>query len=679
MAVRDLDQPVQYLKSVGPRRAKLLEKLGVNTVRDLLLYFPRRYEDRRHLVPLAKVVPGKVVTASATVVGVEEHRPSPNLTVIRALLSDSTGRAWATWFNQVYVKRQLLPGQKIVVNGRAKEFLGATEIVVQDYEVVGEEESLHVGRIVPFYPLTAGLSQKVLRQIVYRALAEFSDCFPELLPEEIRQRYRFPGIAESLRNIHFPAGREELKRARLRLAYEELFLFQLALGSRRYAKRQEPGIRHAPDGEKSRLFYASLPFALTAAQRRVLSEIKKDMESPKQMARLLQGDVGSGKTVVAAAAMVKAVESGYQAALMAPTEVLAEQHWYNFQQWLAPLGIRVALLTGGLGRKEREDLLNRIASGEVQVVIGTHAVIQEEVKFRRLSLVVIDEQHRFGVSQRARLQEKGEKPDLLVMTATPIPRTLALTLYGDLDVSVIDELPSGRRPVITVLLPESRRREAYEAIRREVASGGQAYVVCPLIEESEVLQVRAAQELADKLAKEVFPDLSVGLAHGRLPREEREKVMEAFRRGEIRILVATPVVEVGVDVPQATVMVIEGAERFGLAQLHQLRGRVGRGARQSYCYLIARPRTAEARERLKVLVNCTDGFEVAEADLRLRGPGEFFGTRQHGLPEFRLVDLARDVRLVQISRRDAEQVLASRRLPKGLEETLESYKSKLKI
>lgn len=678
--MKDLDQPVQYLKMVGPQRAKLLAKLGVKTVRDLLLHFPRRYEDRRSLRPLGKLVPGETLTTTGKILSVEEHRPSARLTVIRARLADATGYAWATWFNQDYLKQKLVPGQTIVLSGRVKEFHGSKEIVVQDFELVNGEESLHTGRIVPFYSLTSGLSQRTLRQIVHRALTDFAAAFPEILPEELRRNYRLPGITESLWDIHFPRDEEALRRARTRLAYEELFVFQLALLARRRTKGENAGIAHVPDGELSRRFFALLPFTLTRAQEKVLAEIKADMESLRPMARLLQGDVGAGKTVVAAAAMVKAVEGGYQAALMAPTELLAEQHWLSFKKWLAPLGIEVALLTGSLGKKEKDEVLNGVAAGRIQVLVGTHALIQEGVKFQNLGLVVIDEQHRFGVSQRALLQEKGACPDVLVMTATPIPRTLALTLYGDLDVSVIDALPPGRRPVATIYLPESRRQEAYAAIRREVAKGGQAYVVCPLVEESEALQAQAAQELAARLAKEVFPDLAVGLLHGRLKREEREKVMEAFRRGEIQVLVATTVVEVGVDVPQATVMVIEGAERFGLAQLHQLRGRVGRSERQAYCYLVGRPRSAEARERLKVLVGCQDGFAVAEADLRLRGPGEFFGTRQHGLPEFRLVDLVRDARLVVLARRDASRYLNGKNeLPPALKQVLQKLNNQLKI
>ncbi|MBC7347390.1 MAG: ATP-dependent DNA helicase RecG [Clostridia bacterium] len=653
-----LDQPVQYLKAVGPRRAGLLGKLGVHTLRDLLLYFPRHYEDRRILRPLGQLVPGETVTAGGTVVGLEERQLSARLRVLRACLEDTSGRAWATWFNQDYLKQRLRPGQTVVVSGRVKAFLGIPEILVTDFETAGEAENLHTGRIVPFYPLTAGLSQRILRQIVFRAL-EYASSFPEVLPEEIRARYRLPGIAQSLRDIHFPPDKTALRRARLRLAYEELFVFQLALLARRrrWQSRQK-GIAHAPDGELSRRFLAELPFSLTPAQERVLREIKTDMESPWPMARLLQGDVGAGKTVVAAAAMVKAVEGGYQAVLMAPTELLAEQHWAGFRRWLAPLGLEVGLLTGSLAKKEKEEVLARTAAGSLPVVVGTHALIQEEVRFRHLGLVVIDEQHRFGVTQRASLLQKGWQPDVLVMTATPIPRTLALTLYGDLEVSVIDGLPPGRQPVITVWLPESRRQEAYAAVRREVAGGGQAYVVCPLVEESEALQAEAAQELAARLSREVFPDLTVGLVHGRLKREERERVMEAFRRGAVQVLVATTVIEVGVDVPQATVMVIEGAERFGLAQLHQLRGRVGRAARQAYCYLLGRPRSAQARERLRILSNCHDGFAVAEADLRLRGPGDFFGTRQHGLPQFRLADPVRDSRLVLAARRDAQSYLA---------------------
>jgi ATP-dependent DNA helicase RecG len=628
---------------------------------------------------LGSLNPGDTCTASGTVVAVEERRPNDKLVVTRALVADRSGRAWATWFNQPYVKQQLQAGCRVIVTGKVRQFLGQREILVQEYEVAREEESLGQARIVPFYSLTRGLSQRTLRQLMCRVLDEYADAFPEVLPSELRRRYRLPGIAEALRQIHFPSTPQTLLQARTRLAYEELFLFQLALLSSSRNRAENTGVAHAPDGELVQRFFSSLPFSLTPGQEKVWQEIKQDMESPRRMARLLQGDVGSGKTVIAGAAMVKAVQGGYQAALMAPTEILAEQHASTFQKWLAPLGLRVALLTGSLTGREREEALQRLARGEVEIAVGTHALIQEGVAFRRLGLVVIDEQHRFGVGQRARLLEKGGCPDVLVMTATPIPRTLALTLYGDLEVSVIEGLPPGRRPVKTVFLPESRRQDAYGAVRREAAQGGQAYVVCPLVEDSEVIQAEAAEELAERLRRETFPDLTVGLVHGRLKREEREKVMEAFRRGEVQVLVATTVIEVGIDVPQATVMVIEGAERFGLAQLHQLRGRVGRGERPAYCYLIGRPRGKLSRERLRVLTTCQDGFAVAESDLRLRGPGEFFGTRQHGWPEFRMADLVRDAKLIGVARRDASWWLSQPQAWPPLREAVNKLQKQLKI
>ncbi|MGB9887451.1 MAG: ATP-dependent DNA helicase RecG, partial [Moorellales bacterium] len=551
MDFRDLDRPVQYLKTVGPKRAKLLARLGIYTVRDLLLCFPRRYADRRLERPLAELLPGQTGTVVVSIVGLEERRPNDRLLITRALVTDGTDQAWAIWFNQNHIGQQLRPGQSLVLVGKIEEFLGQKEILVQEYEAYEGKEGLSYGRIVPFYPLASGLSQRTMRQLVYRALNEYANHFPEMLPLELRRRYRFPDIQEALWDVHFPRSPESLRRARTRLAYEELFVFQLALLARSRGEALQSGIAHPPDGELMQRFYSSLPFSFTPGQERAWKEIKADMESHRRMARLLQGDVGSGKTVVAAAAMVKAVEGGHQAALMAPTELLAEQHAATFLRWLAPLGIRTALLTGSLSRKEREETLDRIARGEVEIIIGTHALIQEGIAFHRLGLIVIDEQHRFGVGQRARLLQKGETADLLVMTATPIPRTLALTLYGDLEVSVIDALPPGRRPVKTVYLPESRRHEAYAALRREVARGGQAYVVCPLVEDSEAIQAQAAEEMAEWLRREVFPDLRIGLVHGRLRREEREKVMESFRQGEFQVLVATTVIEVGVDVPRA--------------------------------------------------------------------------------------------------------------------------------
>ncbi|BCV20988.1 ATP-dependent DNA helicase RecG [Moorella sp. Hama-1] len=652
-----LDRPVATLKYVGSQKAARLHRLGIATVGDLLWHFPRRYEDRRQLKDLAAVKPGETVTVQVTIRAWEEKEVRPRLRLFRALIQGRQGTGFAVWFNQPYLQRQLPVGTTVIITGRVNYRGYQPEIQVSDYEVLGGGDlQLHTGRIVPFYPLTAGLSQRWLRLVIHLALEAAGKELPEVLPPDLSRRYRLLPRLQALHYIHFPPDAAGLHQARRRLKYEELLLWELGLNLHRVQQvGNRQGIAHSGNNELITEFIASLPFKLTAAQERVLAEILADMEAPRPMARLLQGDVGSGKTVVAAAAMLKALAGGWQAALMAPTEVLAEQHGRTLGELLAPLGVPVATLTGNTPRAERETILRGLAGGQLPLVVGTHALIQAEVSFKALGLAVIDEQHRFGVDQRAALQAKGEDPDLLVMTATPIPRTLALAVYGDLDISTLDELPPGRQPVTTYVITEKQRRRAYHLIDREIRAGHQAYVICPLIDESETVAAEAAIAMARKLQEEVFPAYPVGLVHGRLRPAEKEGVMADFREGRLAILVATTVVEVGVDVPNATVMLIEGAERLGLAQLHQLRGRVGRGTAPSYCFLIAGD-SQTSRERLAVLANSQDGFAIAEADLRLRGPGEFFGTRQHGLPEFRLARLPEDGRILEQARLDARQI-----------------------
>ncbi|MDN5344372.1 MAG: ATP-dependent helicase RecG [Clostridia bacterium] len=651
-----LDRPVTTLRYVGPQKAARLQRLGIQTIGDLLFFFPRRYEDRRQLKELAAVRAGETVTVQATIKAWEEKELRPRLHLFRALIQGRQGAGYALWFNQPFIKRQLPPGVEVVLTGKVNYRQGP-EIQVSDYEALGTgDTSLHTRRIVPFYPLTAGLTQRWLRLVIHLALEEVREKLPEILPLSLIQRYRLLPRSQALQYIHFPPDPGALHQARRRLKYEELLIWELGLHlNRRQRQQGRGGIAHTPDNSLVQRLIAALPFRLTGAQERVLAEILADMEAPRPMARLLQGDVGSGKTVVAAAAMAKAVAGGWQAALMAPTEILAEQHGRTLQRVLTPLKIPVAVLTGNTPRSGRETILAGLATGQLPLVVGTHALIQEGVNFKALGLVVIDEQHRFGVDQRAALLIKGVEPDLLVMTATPIPRTLALALYGDLDVSLLDELPPGRQPVTTLVLTDRQRAKAYQLIQREVRAGHQAYVICPLIDASESLAAEAAIGMAKRLQEEVFPAYPVGLVHGRLKASEKEEVMDSFRQGKIAILVATTVVEVGVDVPNATVMLIEGAERLGLAQLHQLRGRVGRGTAPAFCLLIAGNSQA-ARERLAVLVSSQDGFAIAEADLKFRGPGEFFGTRQHGLPEFRLATLPADARVLEQARQDARQI-----------------------
>lgn len=580
--------------------------------------------------------------------------------VFAAALEDDSGAVFARWFNQPYLKTVLEKGTRAVVSGEVR-FDRATrriEFVNPVFEVLSETEVtelVHAGRIVPEYSQIGELSGRRIRTFVKNALDRFLDDLVDPIPPEAISSRKLPALRESMANVHFPASLDDARHARERLAYEEFFLFQVLVGLRKMqAGSEATAIGIEWSDEEHRRFVGSLPFSLTAAQERVIEEIGGDMAGRRCMNRLLQGDVGSGKTVVAAAAMHQAVVNGYQAAIMAPTEILAEQHFLSIDALLRPLGDRVVLLRGGMRAGERGDALDAMERGEADVVVGTHALIQEGAAFRRLGLAVIDEQHRFGVAQRAALREKGGAPDVLVMTATPIPRTLALTVYGDLDVSTLDELPPGRTPVVTAVRDEAARKKVYAFLKKEMAEGRQVFIVYPLVEESEKIELAAATKMYDELRDNVFPGVEIGLVHGRMKPEEKDAVMDRFRAGRTSLLVSTTVVEVGVDVANATVMVIEHAERFGLAQLHQLRGRVGRGEHKSYCVLMVGPGASEeARERIQVLAETSDGFVIAEKDLELRGPGEFLGVRQHGLPRFAVADLRHDSRLLVRARDDA--------------------------
>jgi ATP-dependent DNA helicase RecG len=657
-----LHTPLQFLKGIGPRRAQLLARKGLATVQDALLFAPTRHEDRTRLTPLRGLHADETVTCSGVIVGISPP-PRGSRQPLKVLLRDDTGFATAVFFGpRAYLARTLKRGQRLILHGKIKRFEGQLTIQEKDWEIVepDDDDRVHAGRLVPIYSLTEGLAQRPLRALMYRLVESFASQVVDPVPETVRARRRLPPLGEALRGGHFPQTEHELGVARRRLAFDDFLFFQLGLAILRARATRARGIAFPRSTHLEARLRATLPFALTSAQERVWDEIRRDMAAPFPMHRLLQGDVGSGKTIVAALAVLTAVEAGYQAAVMAPTEILAEQHFMTFQHLLAPLGVPLALLSSSVKPRDRDTRQAALAAGEVACVVGTHALVQHGVVFRRLGLAVVDEQHRFGVAQRARLRAKGESPDLLVMTATPIPRTLALTLYGDLDVSVIDALPPGRQPVKTVARGEAKRKEIYAFLRGQIREGRQVYVVYPLVEESEVIDLKAAADMARHLQRDVFPDVTVGLIHGRLGFEDKDSIMRRFKAGEIHLLVSTTVIEVGIDVPNASVMLIEHAERFGLSQLHQLRGRVGRGPWKSYCILLVAGRPGEdARRRIDAMTVTQDGFRIAEADLQLRGPGEFFGTRQSGLPEFRVADLLRDAAILEEARREAVAMVAA--------------------
>jgi ATP-dependent DNA helicase RecG len=660
-----LDAPLQYLKGVGPHRAALFERLGLVTLEDALNWFPRRYEDRREFVPFRKLRPGEAQATTGTVWSVTPAPRGRTRSPVTVAFRDPSGFLVAVWFNQSYLAQVFRRGQRVILFGKVlpgDRGGSLLEMRQPEFEILEEDEdgSLHMGRIVPVYSLTEGLTQRPVRALVHRIVEQCAGATPESLPEALRRRRGLIGVAEAYRAIHFPESLASAEAARRRFVFEDFLLLQAGLAIRRRREARQPGHAIAPPGRLVERLLATLPFELTSAQRRVFQEIRADLARPSPMNRLLQGDVGSGKTLVAVMALLTAVEAGYQGVVMAPTEILAEQHLTTVRALVAPLGVPVALLASGQKSRDREAALAAVRAGEASVVVGTHALIQEGVGFHRLGLAVVDEQHRFGVLQRASLRGKGQHPDVLVMTATPIPRTLALTLYGDLDVSMLDELPPGRKAIETRWRTEAKRREIYEFIRGELERGRQAYVVCPLVEETEASDLKAATAMAERLAAEVFPAHRVGLVHGRMGLEAKDAVMRAFKAGEVHVLVATTVIEVGIDVPNATVMLIEHAERFGLAQLHQLRGRVGRGGARSYCILLASGLLGDdAQRRLQAMCETQDGFRIAEVDLETRGPGDFFGTRQAGLPEFRAASLITDGRLLREAREEALALIES--------------------
>jgi ATP-dependent DNA helicase RecG len=667
-----LDTPLQFIKGVGPSISATLAKKGLVTVEDALYHVPLRYEDRRELRPIAKLRPGSTEVFSGLVVSADVVTSRGGRRFFEALVQDATGTITLKWFNYhaAYMKKTWQKGRQGVFSGEVSQFGYQREVHHPDVEWFGPGEELEAylareavnfGRIVPVYPLTEGVQQRSMRLIMRRVVEGFAPFVTTTLPGPLIERRGLLPLAEALREIHQPGGAEEITqlnsgatRAHRSLVFDEFFYLELGLALKRQGIALEEGISFQVTHRYTRELLHRLPFPLTNAQRRVLSEIKGDMMAPHPMHRLVQGDVGSGKTLIALLAALIAVENDYQVAFMAPTELLAEQHFLNVHRSCEELGVRVVLVTSSMKGKARTAALAAIAGGETHIVIGTHAVIQEKVEFRRLGLGIIDEQHRFGVLQRSLLRKKGANPDILVMTATPIPRTLAMTVFGDLSLSVVDELPPGRTPVETGVFFESRRFRVYELIREEVAKGRQAYVIYPLVEESAKSELKAATQMAEHLASEVFPELRVGLLHGRLRPEEKETTMRSFKEREIDILVATTVIEVGIDVPNATIMVIEHAERFGLSQLHQLRGRVGRGSERSRCLLLTNGKLSEDGEkRLRVMAATGDGFRIAEEDLAIRGPGDFLGTRQAGLPDFRVANILRDGRLLEEARDEA--------------------------
>ena len=652
----DLGTDVRYIKGVGEQKARALEKLGIRTLQDLISYFPRAYDDRRGIVKIKDLQDGESACVEAMVAATPTlSRIRKGLELVKLRAVDESGTLDITFFNQAYRKTSLIPGETYTFYGKAEGNLLRKTMTNPVVEKEGRREL--TGRIVPIYPLTAGISQLTLIRAMEQGLAACRNLLEDPLPDEVRQEHGLCHTGYAYEKIHFPGDEKELETARRRLVFEELFL--LAIGLKKLRRRRD-GLRCRPFGDTDlSAFYAALPFSLTGAQQRAIGEILGDFASGRPMNRLVQGDVGSGKTMVAAAAMACAVRNGCQAALMAPTEILAEQHYQGLGPLMEKLGISCVLLTGSLTAKQRREALGRLERGEAQVAIGTHALISTDVVYQHLGLVVTDEQHRFGVDQRAALSAKGENPHLLVMSATPIPRTLALIIYGDLDVSVIDELPPGRQKIDTFAVTSAYHQRVWEFIRRQVAEGRQAYVICSMVEENDAIpdERKAVTEYAKMLQEQVFPELKVGYVHGRMKAKEKETVMAAFAAGEVHILVSTTVVEVGVDVPNATVMVVEDADRFGLSQLHQLRGRVGRGQHKSYCILISDNRNEETRQRLQVMTKTTDGFKIAEEDLRLRGPGDFFGQRQHGLPALKVADLSCDMALLQEARAAAEKLM----------------------
>jgi ATP-dependent DNA helicase RecG len=674
-ALTPVDSPVNSIKGIAGALSERFARLGVRTIRDLLYYFPSRHLDYSRLLKVSGLIEGKDQTIIANVWEVRPTMPGGRRST-EATLGDESGNIRAVWFNNPYVARQMKAGDRIVVSGRVKAFAGRLVYESPEWELADDRDLVHTGRLVPLYPLTSGLHQRSVRKLIKNVVEEWAGRLPEFMPAAIKERLGLLGLTEAISQAHFPDDAQLKESARARLAFDELMLLQLGvMTKKRKWQTEQPGVPFKIDNRLLERFIGALPFTLTAAQKRVSAEIMADLGKPVAMSRLLQGEVGSGKTVVALEALLMAIANGFQGALMAPTEILAAQHFKSICRMLEAVGtagqrdessctfsgitpkpVTVALLISDVKGASKRALKDRLSAGEIGIIIGTHALIEKEVRFARLGLVVIDEQHRFGVEQRSALRQKGFNPHMLVMTATPIPRTLALTLYGDLDLSVIDELPPGRQEIKTKWFSPAQRDSAYRFLRKQVSEGHQGFIICPLVEESDSVQAKAAVAEFTRLSSQVYPDLRLALLHGRMAAAEKESVMKAFNQHETDILVSTAVVEVGIDVPNATVMMIESADRFGLSQLHQFRGRVGRGAAQSYCMLMTENPSDIAKLRLDIIETTQDGFKLADEDLKLRGPGEFFGTRQSGLPDLRMAKLS-DTSLLELARSETVKLM----------------------
>ncbi len=659
------DISVRYLKGIGPKKAQFFSKIEINSLDDLLYSFPRRYEDRTNFIPISDISVGQSYTIKAKIAAIRGRKSfyGRGFNIVEVVITDNSAKLSCVWFNQPYLKHYFKIGQDIIVYGRIDHYANRLQLNSPEFEIVDEqeEESLNLGRIVPIYSLPQGITQRYMRKIIKVALENYTTSIIDFIPFSIRNTHNLLNLAKSLSNIHFPESYSLQKEAYRRLAFEEFLLFQLPIMLRKLHKNKKSGITHQVKGELTDTFINNLPFELTDAQNKALSEINSDLSSSRPMQRLLQGDVGSGKTIVATIALLAAIQGGFQGVLMVPTEILARQHYEKICSMLSKItpGIKVSvgLIAGEMNEADKYKIIRQIKDGTTQLIIGTHALLQEQVKFKKLGLLIIDEQHKFGVSQRALLPQKNQNPDVLIMTATPIPRTLAITLYGDLDISVINQLPPGRKPVETLYFTKQDVNKSYEIAKLHLQQGNQIYIIYPVIESSYAMDIAGAKKMYEELKNSVFCKFKLGLIHGKLKTEQQNRVMQEFKKGKINILISTTILEVGIDIPTTTCMIIENAERFGLSQLHQLRGRIGRGVQKSVCILVADTKTAESAARIQAMTSYSDGFKIAEEDLKIRGPGEFFGNRQHGLTELKIADPLAQMHLLKSAREEITRIL----------------------